>query len=161
MASASDGTGPLAPAQPLAPGEVCLPDSVGGIQALFRLCCPEALPWPALNSIPVLAVVNLRASKVPASSQVGNWPVSQGLWSEEGLGQLIRCVRCHSRVLDDGDQNPRKGGRPSTPSGESRHLYSETWESTLYVALRLGWGQRPSAKLHAWGRLTNSQSTFI
>ena len=30
MTSVSDGTGPLAPAQPLAQGEVCFPDSVGG-----------------------------------------------------------------------------------------------------------------------------------
>ena len=56
-------------------GKVCR-KHLGTILALFKLCCSEALTWPALNSIPILAV-----NKMPTSSRIGNWPVAR-----RGLG---------------------------------------------------------------------------
>lgn len=158
-------------------GKVCRKHS-GTYLALFKLCYPESLPWPALTSIPLSAIVSLKTSKMPASSKVGNWPVYQGLWPREGLGWLMRCVRSrdywvwsvalscrmlhvrgspgypHRHGLGDGGQNPRRGGRTSTSSGGPGPLYLETWESTVYLGVKAG----PS---WAWVRLTSSQDTYI
>lgn len=158
-------------------GKVCRKCS-GTYPALFKLCYPESSPWLSLTGIRLLAIVNLKTSKMPASSKVGNWLVYRGLWPREGLGWLMRCVRSrdywvwsvalscrllhvrgspgypHSHGLGDGGQNPRRRGRASTSSGGPSPLYLETWGSTLYLGLKAG----PS---WACVRLTSSQDTYI
>lgn len=165
MTGASDGIGPLAPAQPVAQGKVCLPDSVGGIQALFRLSCPEAPPWPSLNSIPILAVVNLRASKMPTASQVGNWPVYQVLRSEEGLGQLIRCVdvtavswMVEARAQGkEGDPPPLVGSRGTY----TQRLGKAHFTLALYLMLNVGLGPETQCQATCLGQTHQQPSTFI
>lgn len=122
---------------------------------LFKLCCPEALTWPALNSIPILAVFNLKASKMPTSSRIGIGQCVEACGQERawvddvcqisgvlGLECGFSCRKVHVGgkprqvpLMDDGEreEGPRRTGGTSSPCGGHSYLHLETWEITLQL----------------------------